>query len=82
MGRLTRSEIVQILKNLGAVSVEMPVQDMLYGELHDATGARHVLSGDALDVADLEDGPAMLTRDTVVFCVADENIQIKFSPNS
>lgn len=82
VGRLTRSEIVQIIKNLGAVSVEMPTQDMLYGTLHDANGTRHVLSGDALDVASIEDGHAMLTRDTVVFCADDANIQINLTPNS
>lgn len=81
VGRLTRSEIVQILKNLGAASVEMPTQDMLYGELHDAAGVRHVLSGDALDVSAIEDGSAMLTKDTVVFCAADENIQVNLTPN-
>lgn len=80
--RLTRSDIVQILKNLGAVSVEMPNKDMLYGELHDAYGARHVLSGDALDVQSVEDGPAMLTGGTVVFLAEERNIQIKMTPNS
>lgn len=82
VGRLTRSEIVQILKNLGAVSVEMPNQDMLYGELHDAMGNRHVLSGDALDISSIEDGAAMLTKDTVVFCVEERNVQIKLTPTS
>lgn len=82
VGRLTRSEIVQILKNLGASSVEMPTQDMLYGVLHDANGVRHVLSGDALDVASVEDGNAMLTKDTVVFCAEDANIQISLTPNT
>lgn len=82
VGRLTRSEIVQILKNLGAVSVDMPTQDMLYGELHDAAGVRHVLSGDALDVSMIEDGPLMLTKDTVVFCVDNGNIQINLTPNT
>ena len=82
VGRLTRSEIVQILKNLGAVSVEMPNQDMLFGELHDAAGKRHVLSGDALDVSSIEDGTVMLTKDTVVFCAEERNVQIKFSPAS
>ena len=82
VGRLTRSEIVQILKNLGAVSVDMPTQDMLYGELHDAAGVRHTLSGDALDVSAIENGPVMLTKDTMVFCADDDNIQIKLTPNS
>lgn len=82
VGRLTRSDIVQILKNEGAVSVEMPNKDMLYGELHDAAGARHVLSGDALDISSIEDGAVMLSKDTVVF-VADENdIQISMTPNT
>ena len=82
VGRLTRSEIVQILKNLGAVSVEMPNQDMLFGELHDAAGKRHVLSGDALDVSSIEDGSVMLTKDTVVFCAEERNVQIKLTPVS
>lgn len=82
VGRLTRSEIVQILKNLGAVSVEMQNQDMLFGELHDAAGKRHVLSGDALDISSIEDGTVMLTKDTVVFCAEERNVQIKFSPAS
>lgn len=82
VGRLTRSEIVQILKNLGAVSVEMPNQDMLFGELHDAAGERHVLSGDALDISSIENGAAMLTKDTVVFCAEERNVQIKFTPAS
>lgn len=82
VGRLTRSEIVQILKNLGAVSVEMPNQDMLFGELRDATGKRYVLSGDALDISSIEDGAAMLTKDTVVFCAEERNVQIKFTPAS
>jgi len=82
VGRLTRSEIVQILKNLGAVSVEMPQQDMLYGELHDANGEYHVLSGDALDISSVEDGPSMLTKNTVVFVAEAKNIQIKMTPNS
>lgn len=82
VGRITRSEIVQILKNLGAASVEMPDDGMLTGELHDADGRRHVLSGDALDVSAIEDGSAMLTRDTVVFCAEEKNIQIKFTPRA
>lgn len=82
VGRLTRSEIVQILKNLGAVSVEMPNKDMLYGELHDAYGRVHTLSGDALDATLIEDGAAMLTGDTVLFVAEERNIQIKFTPNT
>lgn len=82
VGRLTRSEIVYVLKSLGAVSVDMPNKDMLYGSLHDAFGERHVLSGDALDVSTIEDGPAMLSKDTVVFAAEDRNIQIKMVPNS
>ena len=81
-GRLTRSEIVQILKNLGAISVDMPSQDMLYGELRDAFGISHVLDGDALDVSSIEDGPSMLSKDTVVFVAEERNVQIKFTPNS
>lgn len=82
VGRITRSDIVQILKNLGAVSVDMPNQDMLYGVLHDAFGVRHTLSGDALDVTTIEDGKAMLSKDTVVFASEERNIQIKLIPNA
>lgn len=82
VGRLTRSEIVYILKDLGAASVDMPDKDMLYGSLHDAFGVRHVLSGDALDVSTISDGAAMLSKDTVVFAAEDRNIQIKAIPNS
>lgn len=80
VGRLTRSEIVQILKNLGAVSVEMQDDDMLVGVLHDAKGAEHKLSGDALDISTIADGTALLTPDTVVFCTEDRDIQIKMTP--
>jgi len=82
VGRITRSDIVQILKNLGAVSVDMPNEDMLYGVLHDAFGVSHVLSGDALDISTIEDGPAMLSANTVVFASEESNIQIKMIPNS
>ena len=81
VGRITRSDIVQILKNMGAVSVDMPNQDMLYGSLHDALGKGHALSGDALDVSSIEDGAAMLSRDTVIFAAEDSNIQLKLIPN-
>ena len=80
VGRITRSEIVQIIKNLGALSVEMRDTDMLTGVLHDAKGVEHNLSGDALDVASILDGSAMLTPDTVVFCSEERNIQIKMTP--
>lgn len=82
VGRLTRSEIVQILKNLGALSVEMQDEDMLYGVLHDANGVKHELSGDALDVSRIADGKVMMTEDTVVFCAEERNIQINFAPRS
>lgn len=82
VGRLTRSDIVQILKNLGAVSVDMPSQDMLYGVFHDALGVRHTLSGDALDVSSVADDAAMVSKDTVIFAAEDRNIQIQFIPNA
>lgn len=81
VGRLTRSDIVQILKNLGAVSVDMPSQDMLYGVFHDALGERHTLSGDALDISSIENDEAMISKDTVIFAVEERNIQIQFIPN-
>jgi hypothetical protein len=81
VGRLTRSDIVQILKNLGAVSVDMPNQDMLYGTMHDALGVNHVLSGDALDVIAISNDEAMISKDTVIFVAEERNIQIQFVPN-
>lgn len=81
VGRITRSEIVQILKNMGAYSVEMPSKDMLYGELHDAKGELHSFSGDAIDISTQEDGPAMLSGDTVVFVADERDIQVKAIPN-
>ena len=82
VGRLTRSDVVQILKNIGAASVEMPNDDMLSGELHDADGVRHVLSGDALDVSTIENGQTMLSENTVVFVSEQEDIQLKLTPRS
>lgn len=81
IGRLTRSDIVQILKNLGSVSVDMPNQDMLYGTLHDALGVNHVLSGDALDIIAISDDVAMISKDTVIFVAEERNIQIQLVPN-
>lgn len=80
VGRLSRSEIVYVLKSIGAVSVDMPNKDMLYGSLHDAMGVEHVLSGDALDVNSIASGPAMLSKETVIFAIEDRNIQIKLVP--
>lgn len=82
VGRLSRSEIVQILKNLGAVTVDMPEKNMLSGSLVDAMGIEHVLYGDALDVSSIQNYEAMVSRDTVVFAAEDVNIQIKTIQNS
>ena len=80
VGRLTRSEIVHILKNCGAVSVDLGVQDMLFGVMHDAYGVEHRLSGDALSFDGIADDGAMLTKDTAIFAAEPENIQIRLTP--
>ena len=77
VGRLTRSEIVHILKDCGAVSVDLVNKDMLYGVLHDAMGVEHVLQGDALDVSAIADDEAMISKQTVVFAAEPQNIQLK-----
>jgi hypothetical protein len=82
VGRLTRSEIVHILKNCGAVAVDMPAKDMLYGKMHDARGSEILIQGDALDISSVEDYSSMLTPDTVVFSVEREDVQLIMIPNS
>ena len=81
VGRLTRSEIVKILKDCGAVSVDLTNQDMLYGIFHDANGTAHELQGDALDIGGSASNSAMISADTVIFAAEAENIQIKLIPN-
>lgn len=81
VGSLTRSEIVHILKSCGAVSVDLDKKDMLYGTLHDAFGREFKLSGDALMLDGLAEDAAMLTKDTAIFAVEPENIQITLTPN-
>ena len=80
VGRLTRSEIVHVIKSCGAVSVDLRTNDMLYGVLYDAYGERHELVGDALQVDNFTDDGAMMTSDTVIFAAEAENINLKFIP--
>lgn len=81
VGRLTRSEIVHILKACGAVSVDLGTNNMLHGILHDADGVEHVLSGDALEAGDGHEA-AMLTASTMIFAAEPENIELTLVPNS
>lgn len=81
VGVLTRSEIVHILKQCGALSVDLSQQDMLYGTVHDANGVEYRLTGDALRFDGLADDAAMLTSDTAIFAVEAENISISTVPN-
>lgn len=81
VGSLTRSEIVHILKECGAVSVDLSNKDMLYGTLYDAKGKEYKLSGDALKLYDLADDSAMLSQHTAIFAVEPENIQLTLTPN-
>lgn len=78
VGRLTRSEIASILRNLGAKSVDLFNENqMLYGYGYDAYGNRFELSGDALDVDNARTADGMVTRDTCVFVVEPSNVQIR-----
>lgn len=80
-GRLTRSEIATILKNMGAKSVDLfNENEMLYGYGYDAYGRMFELHGDALDADNVRSGEGMVTRDTCVFVVNPENVQIKAIP--
>ena len=80
-GRLTRSEISSILTKLGAKSVDLYNEnEMLSGFGYDAFGTIFRLSGDALDVNDAKSADGMVTRDTCVFVVEPDNIQITTVP--
>ena len=81
VGRVTRSEIASILRNLGATSVDLYDENaMLYGYVYDADGNKHEMSGDALDVELVKDPKNMLTKDTAVFVLEPKNVQIKTIP--
>lgn len=81
VGRITRSEIASILRNLGATSVDLYDENaMLYGYVYDADGIKHEMSGDALDVELVKDPKRMLTKDTAVFVLEPKNVQIKTIP--
>lgn len=82
VGTLTRSEIVHVLKDCGAVSVDLNKKDMLYGTLHDAYGVEHNLTGDALQFDGIASSEAMLSKDTAIFVAEPENIQLIMIPNS
>ena len=78
VGRLTRSEIASILRNLGAKSVDLFNENqMLYGYGYDAFGNRFELSGDALDIDNVKTASGMVTADTCVFVVEPSNVQIR-----
>lgn len=80
VGRLTRSEIACVLKSLGATSVDIVDDYMLTGYVIDANGTSHRVYGDSLDISDVEDPDAMLTKDTCVFSTAAENINLTAIP--
>lgn len=81
VGRLTRSEVAAILKNMGAKSVDLYNEDeMLHGYGYDAYGRMFELHGDALDVENARTADGMVTRDTCVFVVEPGNVQIRTIP--
>ena len=80
IGRLTRSEIACVLKANGATSVDIVSDYMLTGTVIDAKGVSHSLFGDSLDIDEIRDPSAMLTKDTCVFSTAVENINLTATP--
>ncbi len=80
VGRITRSEIACVLQASGAKSVDINDAYMLTGYVVDAKGVTHKLSGDALDLDDIEVPTSMLTKDTCVFSTTVGNINITAVP--
>ena len=80
VGRITRSEIACVLKAQGATSVDITSDYMLVGSVIDAFGDVHRLSGDSLDIDNVENPSGLLTKDTCVFSTAVENINLTAIP--
>lgn len=76
VGRLTRSELVKVLLDLGVKKVALNPDDMLLaGRVLGADGSWRSLRGDTLDIAAIADAGALVTGDTVVFAAEPQDIQ-------
>jgi hypothetical protein len=81
VGRLTRSELASILRDDGAVWVDLAPNGMtLNGVIRDAAGTLIHLSGDALDIQTVYDSQKLVTVDTVVFAAELSSINIVAIP--
>ena len=74
--KLSRSEIACILQAQGAISVPLGTSDMLYGEIYDSLGDKHILTGDSLDISAVANPSRLLTPDTCVFTCSPEDVEI------
>ena len=82
-GRLTRSELANVLIQHGAESVDMGDAGMrLAGRICGADGAWYELEGDSLDVANVGPANAMISPGTVVFAAEPGSIQVRTGAGS
>ena len=76
-GRLTRSELANVLIQHGAESVDLSDAGMqLAGRICGADGRWYYLEGDALDVSAVGPEQAMISPGTVVFAAEQGSIQV------
>jgi hypothetical protein len=75
-GILYRSEIVSLLHKEGVVGVDLTNNKLLYGYLYDANNKLYELYGDKLDITALNASNALLSSESVVFCISESDIVI------
>lgn len=82
-GRLTRSELANVLIQHGAESVDMGDAGMrLAGRICGADGEWYELEGDSLDVTNVGPANAMISPGTVVFAAELGSIQVRTGAGS
>jgi len=82
-GRLTRSELANVLIQHGAESVDLGDAGMrLAGRVCGADGKWYYLEGDALDVSAVGPERAMISPGTVVFAAEQGSIQVSIGAGS
>jgi len=82
-GRLTRSELANVLIQHGAESVNMGDSGMrLAGRICGADGVWYYIDGDALDVSQIGPEQAMISAGTVVFAAELGAIQVSIGTGS
>ncbi len=80
VGRLTRSELANVLLQAGAESVDLSEGGMhLGGRVCGADGEWYYFSGDSLDMTSVDEDRAMVTEGTTVFAAEPGSIQITIS---